>query len=103
MSDGHKIPFDTFVTQMKSLAAIEGAFEIDKEGTITTPGKFEGESRYVPYYWEKALDGWADLEDDNRYVFYVFPEDVKEFPELAKKKDVTIYLREDGFVYETTL
>jgi len=32
------------------------------DGIIKTPGKFEGEMEYVPYYWNLLLNGCSDEE-----------------------------------------
>lgn len=99
-NDGHEIPFDALATDLRTRAKVESVFEV-KNGIIVTPGKFQGEAVYVPYFWEKALEGWADDEpEEGTYRFLVFPEDVKEFPELGSKRAILIREREDGFVYE---
>lgn len=68
---------------------------------IVTPGKFEREALYVPYFWDKGLDGWADAEADNGdFIFIVMPEDFSEFPELRSKKAVRLHEDEQGFVRE---
>ena len=68
---------------------------------VASPGKFEGEMAYVPYFWEKGLDGWADAEADNGdFIFVVMPEDYAEFPELRGKKGVRLHEDEQGFVRE---
>lgn len=88
---------------MNTRADVESAFDV-VDGKITTSGKFEGEAAYVPYYWEKGLDGWADDEPDEvSYMFYVTKEDLSEFPELAGKDRVVVFVRDDGFVCESTI
>lgn len=70
-------------------------------GRIRSPGKYEGEPVYVPFFWEKALDGWADDQDkDGGVIFIVMPEERRAWPELGSKR--VIGLREDdqGFVRE---
>lgn len=68
---------------------------------IVSPGKFEQEALYVPYFWDKGLDGWADAEADNGdFIFIVMPEDAVEFPELRAKKAVRLHEDEQGFVRE---
>lgn len=67
---------------------------------VSRPGKFEGEQAYVPYYWDIALEGFADREDDGVSEFDVTPEDRKQFPELGDKQVVRLRERDDGFVIE---
>jgi hypothetical protein len=71
-------------------------YEEDTRG----PGKFEGEARYVPYYWEIFLDGGADRDDGKILSFNVSAEDKENFPELKRRKVIKLYEREDGFVVE---
>lgn len=65
---------------------------------VKGPGKFEGESRYVPYYWEAFLDGMADRDDGTILGFDVSAEDKILFPELKRRKTVKLYQRDDGLV-----
>jgi len=88
---------------MNTRADIEAAFDV-VDGRITTRGKFEGEAAYVPYFWEKGLDGWADDEPDElSYLFYTTQEDHEEFPELIGKDRVVVTITDDGFVCESTI
>jgi hypothetical protein len=70
------------------------------EDMVRRPGKFEGEARYVPYFWEAFLDGFADSDDGEVIGFRVSEQDKTLFPELKKRKWVRLYEREDGFVVE---
>jgi len=70
------------------------------DGRIQSPGKFESEMLYVPAYWEAGLEGLADEDDGNVYVFELGPEDRKEFPELGKMKKLRLVESEQGFVSE---
>jgi hypothetical protein len=71
------------------------------EGVIHSPGKFEGEMLYVPYFWEKAMEGFADRDDGKVYQFDIQPVERKMFPELGtKRRTVKLIEREDGFVCE---
>ena len=66
-------------------------------------GKFEGEKRYVPYFWEAMLNGMVDYyegEEDEIYCFVVNMNDIKKFPELENKKIVRILETSNGFVME---
>lgn len=72
-------------------------YEVEN-GIIRSPGKFEGEPVYAPYFWDAYLNGMADDDDGSELLFYVSDEDRKLFPDLH---DVShVYLREtsDGFV-----
>jgi hypothetical protein len=74
------------------------------EGIIRSPGKFEGEPVYVPYFFDLMLNGMADesYEDDatgnTADYFNITPADRQEFPELEEVARVILYYRTDGFV-----
>ena len=73
----------------------------DATGIIRNPGKFEGEMLYVPYFWDKALQGAADRDDGKVFGFDISLEEKAMFPELGKRRrTVKLYQREDGFVCE---
>lgn len=67
---------------------------------IFSPGKFEGEARYVPYYWEIYLNGFADADENSVLRFKVTKEGRKLFPELKKRRMVSLVEDNQGFVIE---
>ena len=73
----------------------------DYEEEVKGPGKFEGENRYVPYFW---LDQYPDEQVMNGglcvFIYNVNVLDKQKFPELRKRKRVKLYERSDGFVIE---
>lgn len=69
-------------------------------GRIVSPGKFEGEAVYVPYFWELFLDGSWDRDDGDVIGFDLTLEDKEMFPELKGKRTVRLLQRDDGFVCE---
>jgi hypothetical protein len=75
-------------------------YQIDERGVIRSPGKFEGEMLYVPYFWDAFLNGCADGDDGEVLTFIVDSDDVREFPELADAKQVRLYEDSQGFVGE---
>jgi len=70
------------------------------EEDVKGPGKFEGERRYVPYFWEQYLDGGADKDDGKFLHFKLTDEDKKKFPELKGRKVIKIWEDDVGFVRE---
>jgi hypothetical protein len=36
---------------------------------ISSPGKFEGEPIFAPYFWDLALQGFADRDNGRVFVF----------------------------------
>lgn len=67
-----------------------------ENGIITSPGKFEREPIYAPYFYELWLDNGADNEP-----IAVEDEDRREFPELEDIAEVRVSEDDDGFVYLT--
>jgi hypothetical protein len=74
-----------------------------RRGTIVSPGRFEGQPVFAPYYYEALLSGLADEENDDAAVFDVLQEDVAEFPELASFEKVFLSEDEQGFISCVTL
>jgi hypothetical protein len=100
---GGEVPFavcaacDQTPAAQRAHAALDG-YDI-REGCIHSPGKFEGERRYVPYFWSVFLDGGAD--DDGRVVSIPLEDDDRAlFPELARRHRVRLVEDEAGFVCE---
>lgn len=78
------------------------------DGVIRSPGKFEGEPLYTPYFWELALDGIGGEEESDEgdvliTTFEVDGTDTAEFPELAGVKQVSVYEDDLGFVHIETV
>ena len=76
-------------------------YEVES-GIIKSPGKFEGEPIYVPYFWDLALEGEADVSEENADgdlidSFDIRPEDVAEFPELKGATRITLMEDNSGF------
>jgi hypothetical protein len=61
---------------------------------ITSPGKFEGEALYVPYFWDQFPKGTGGtLGANGELIFDITPEDREQFPELGRR--TTVILIED--------
>ncbi len=83
-------------------AAIEKDYQISRGGMIKSPGKFEGEMIYMPYFFGVFMEGGADGEDERgRITVSVSKEDKLIFPELGKTRKHVIFKVDDyGFVNE---
>lgn len=78
-------------------------YEVDPlEEFITSPGKFEGEAIFAPYYYDKYMNGESDVIYEGDVFFSVFDvtdEDRKEFPNyLDDTKQVRFYETDLGFI-----
>lgn len=75
-------------------------YDVNASGMITSPGKFEGEPIFAPYYWEQAVCiGAHDGEtDDGGLVFYLDADDYAMWPELRAwlGDKNTLIVRETG-------
>lgn len=79
-------------------AEILEQYEVDANGTIQSPGKFESEMLYVPAYWDHYLNGCADDDDGEYLTFYLDDEDRKEWPELGDATRLVLRETDQGFV-----
>lgn len=77
------------------------SYEVNEHGTITSPGKFEAEPIYAPYFYSMD-DCDEELVDDNNdtaFVYYVKTYDRLEFPELSENDAFVVLTESDqGFV-----
>lgn len=73
------------------------------DGVIRSPGKFEGEPVYAPYFWDAFLNGMQDEDDGEFLLFNVTDEDRVEFPELQGVSQVSLGEDSQGFVYLTEI
>lgn len=64
---------------------------------ITEEGKFRGEARYVPYFWDKVQRGECG-ESDGMFTCEVKDDDVILFPELVNVPSVTM-IEKNGSIY----
>lgn len=62
------------------------------EELVSRPGKFEGEPRFSPHFYNICMDG-------NGSEIQVQESDVEIFPELLLGQYVTIDADDNGFVY----
>lgn len=68
-------------------------------GRIANPGKFQGEPRWVPYFYD--LEDDLQVEDGACVVcraFQLTPEERQRFPELKGVFAVVLAETDDGFV-----
>ena len=77
-----------------------------EHGIIESPGKFEGEMIYAPYFYDLCINGFSeDARYDDEYrqidIFTICADDVQQFPELAGLEGCTLELYESdqGFIF----
>ena len=69
---------------------------------VRHPGKFEGEAAYVPYYWDRSLDGGSDEDLGSLQGFRLDEADYDVWPELEGRDWLWLQESGDGFVYESS-
>jgi hypothetical protein len=75
-------------------------YDVNEHGIICSPGKFEGEMLYVPYFWDLGMNGCADEDEDGVWTFTIMNfGDRVFFPELGNAKVIRLEESEQGFVY----
>ena len=83
-------------------AELEGTYKV-QGNRIVSPGKFESENIWAPYFWDVAMEGGVEMEfDDGRGVVIVVginSGDVEQFPELDGFGIVELFEDDNGFVY----
>jgi hypothetical protein len=72
-----------------------------ENGIIKDLGKFEGEPRYAPYYWNQGLDGAWDEDENGVYFFVLGDTDYDMFPELKGEYGIAVEESDQGFVFTT--
>ena len=91
---------------------ILSAYKVNEHGMITSPGKFEGEMIYAPYFYELWNEGdgediYMDNGEDGGEIiftsFKVSDEDRATFPELEGVEEIRFHESDTGFVYVTTI
>jgi hypothetical protein len=78
---------------------IKSTFEV-KGGRIVSPGRFESEPLYTPYFYDLFLHGLYDEETmgGNRIVFTITDQDRMEWPELKSTTKVILWFTVEGFI-----
>jgi hypothetical protein len=74
-------------------------YKVNAQGIIESPGKFEGEMLYVPFYWNVAMNGFANFDNGKVFGFVIEPEDKVMFPELGETTKLYLEESDQGFVY----
>jgi len=73
-----------------------------KMGFIASPGKFEGEPVYAPYFYDISLYDCVEMYNEDCFsevIIKIKPEDREMFPEItAVAEYVSVQENGDGFV-----
>jgi hypothetical protein len=77
-------------------------YKVDANGIIRSPGKFEAEMLYAPYFYDVMLNGATDHVNGVDYV-ELDATDREQFPELGTAYGIALEESEQGFVHITVL
>ncbi|MEN3329084.1 MAG: hypothetical protein V7638_3891 [Acidobacteriota bacterium] len=73
----------------------------DEDGRITLESEWYGQSIYIPYLWQQAVqDNIVPDEGDHGLHLLITPADRHLFPELGNRRFVQIKVRAGQFVKE---
>jgi hypothetical protein len=89
---------------------IEKSYSIDykrRVPIIISPGKFEGEPIFAPYFWDIALQGFYDADNGTVFTFHIkrngqdkdnpFIKELKQW--LGRKTALRLRKDDQGFVH----
>lgn len=75
-------------------------YDVSEDGTITSPGKFQGEMLYMPLFWNAFVEGLTTTNSHGYLVCEITKEDREEFPELKGRRAIVFDETDQGFVCE---
>ena len=82
---------------------IKDAYHISERGIIISPGKFEGEMLWAPYFYDLMGDGSGEqfsFEEGHGIEFAkLIADDKKQWPELSDCYGISIEESSQGFVH----
>ena len=75
-------------------------YEVNKHGIIVSPGKFEGEMLYVPYFYYLDPDE-EEYQENDFYMkwYFITKEDIDLFHELEGFDTIVLWESDQGFCY----
>jgi hypothetical protein len=88
---------------MTTKAELEREY-VTVNGIIKSPGKFEGEPIWAPYFYEAATTCGADVDLGPKWALKVEVFDRREFPGMLDDVyAVSLWETDNGFVYSNQL
>ena len=81
-----------------TLVEILSVYDV-RDGTIVSPGKFEGCPVWAVHCWDEFMNGCADSDDGEVIGFDVTLADRLEFHDLETANRVILTETDSGFVY----
>lgn len=78
-------------------------YDVDNNGFIQNPGKFEMCPLYAVHFWDLVMSGCQDSTEyhnnDPIDIFNIMPEDTEAFPELGDTTRLEIWTDPSGFIH----
>lgn len=78
---------------------ISDAERDELEDLVSRPGRFEGEPPFVPYFWDLAMNGFANYDNGEVFRFIIEAEDIENWVDLDTYDWIELYTDNNGFVY----
>ena len=74
--------------------------KVNEHGIIVSPGKFEGEMFYVPYFYDQDPDK-EEYQENKFYIrqYFFTKEEIDLFHELAGFDTIILWESDQGFCY----
>lgn len=76
-------------------------YDVNDNGVVTSPGKFEGEPSYVVHFWDGYMNGMCDEDDGETVTFILEDADFEEFPALRTFQKIDLWEDSQGFVHHS--
>lgn len=87
---------------MMTLDQVKEVYDVTSHGTISSPGKFEGECPVVVALWDLTMESGEDeivYDGDTPVSIFVVDDELREaFPETAGTYAIALYESDQGFV-----
>lgn len=78
-------------------------YQLNQHKVITSPGKFEDEMYYLPFFYDLYLNGDHTGTTKEDVIYFLLTEDdKKQFPELEDDNYLWFYQSEQGFINSGT-
>ncbi len=77
---------------------IEAMYQIDAEGFIDSEGPFKDTPMWLPFFWNAAMEGVAEMEYNGISVFHIGEGERAEFPDLHDVTRLHVWMKKDGSI-----
>ena len=91
------------ITKLGYYLMMKHVYQLNQHKVITSPGKFEDEMYYVPFFYDLYLNGDHTGTTKEDVIYFLLTEDdKKQFIELEDENYFWFYHSEQGFINSGT-